>query len=506
MLSFFPPEIVNVFIEGFSESSAIFDDKGILVFHSNGFKKLLPFTIEKGENLIDRFSEFGFQLKSHLALVSKENSVETFFSFKTESLIMRLSVHVKYIIKLDKVTYYGIFIQENVNIEISRAELLKRTLSIERLSKSRKVLDGYFGEAIYEILENASLTSGVQRVNAWQITPDGSEIKCIGSYDAAIRKFISEENLPKRQIPHYFNAFSTERIIVATDARHDARTKELTDIYLQPYHIYSLMDVPIRVKGELIGVVCFENVDFIREWNFFDQTYGLVVANMIALAIESHQHQLSNRRLQDALDEQKNLVKEIHHRVKNNLAIIASLINLQSEKARDEYHMELFKECRDRINSMAEVHKLLYDSKSFSNLNFRNYIRALLENLMATYCPAGKRIITRTELDDVFLDISTAVPLGLILNEIITNSFKHAFGKANSGIIFVTLHASEEFVILTIGDNGSGFDIEAARAKYTLGMEIIDGLIEQIGGTLTYNGKSGSSYEIKFKNPLGVKS
>ncbi len=140
---------------------------------------------------------------------------------------------------------------------------------------------------------------------------------------------------------------------------------ELYSLYLKPLDIQALMDIPIRIEGEIIGVICFENVGEPREWTYQEQKYGLVTAQMISLAIESNNKQKAKKELEHALHEKNILLQEVNHRVKNNLSIVASLMNLQSEKSHDEYHKQLFMECRNRLESISSVHELVYKTKSY---------------------------------------------------------------------------------------------------------------------------------------------
>ncbi len=369
---------------------------------------------------------------------------------------------------------------------------------VEHLSKSRKIRDGKFNEAIHEIISSASSAINAQRVNAWLFVNNFSEIKCIGNYDASNHSSELFANLKKKDMPNYFSLLTSREIVITDDTFNNQQTIELLEIYLKPLDIHSLMDIPIHIGGELVGLVCFENTKEARSWTEREQKFGLVIAQMISLAIETDAKQKAKAELEKALAEQKVLLQEVNHRVKNNLTIISSLINMQSEKAKDEYHRFLFQETRNRLMSIAAVHELLYQSKSYSEVNFKKYLNLILDNLIDSIDIKDKDIQVVREIENVVLPVSTAIPLALIINELVTNSFKHAFKKKNSGNIKVSISEKNDFVNLTIADDGPGFELDSLKGG-SLGFDIIDSLIEQINAKLIHKNINGSMYEITFK-------
>lgn len=198
-----------------------------------------------------------------------------------------------------------------------------------------------------------------------------------------------------------------------------------------------------------------------------------------------------------ALEEQTILLQEVNHRVKNNLSIVSSLMNLQSEKSHDDYHKQLFMECRNRLDSIASVHELIYKAKTYSHINFKEYLNEIIQHISGSY-QSFNHIKIIKGITDVHVDISSAIPLALIVNELITNAYKHAFKNKKDGIIEVSLLENNKQVFLTIKDNGDGFD-KTIIPKNSIGMDILSGLIEQIEGkcNLTSDEK-GTVYKISF--------
>lgn len=215
----------------------------------------------------------------------------------------------------------------------------------------------------------------------------------------------------------------------------------------------------------------------------------------------------AEEQIKNSLEEKRVLLKEIHHRVKNNMQIVSSLLSLQSRYIEDENAKDVFKESQDRVKSMAIIHENLYQSHNLARINFDEYIQKLVSGLFNSYGTMG---LIKTELDlcKVSLDIDTAVPCGLILNELITNSIKHAFPINKNheyGLINVKLYKeSEEMVEIVVSDNGVGFpeDIDFQNTS-SLGLQLVNALVNQINGTIELKNTDGTEFKIRFKNKNG---
>ena len=393
--------------------------------------------------------------------------------------------------------YYVFYLRDNTKQNIIRKDIIKKSLTIENLSKSRVIREGRIEEAIYEILESCSRAMHTTRVNAWVFDTQKTQIQCIGNFDARENKLVPQNALPRLAMPLYFSLFETEKIIITRDAFKETKTAELYEFYLKPHNIQSLMDIPVRIEGEMVGIICFENVGSPREWTLQEQKFGLVAAQMLSLTIETHNKQKATQALIASLEEKTVLLQEVHHRVKNNLSIVGSLMNMQAEKSKDEYHKQLFIECRNRLDSIASVHELIYRAKSYADLNFKEYLDQIIDHIAHSY-NILKHIKIEKGITDVHVDISTAIPLALIVNELITNAYKHAFHNKKEGIIEISLLENNHQVFLTIKDNGVGFD-KKNIPENSIGLGILNGLVEQIEGTLDLKtNKSGTSYKISF--------
>lgn len=393
---------------------------------------------------------------------------------------------------------YIIYLKDNTPFQHTQSDIVRKAVTIENLAKSRKIRNGELDEAILEILESASLSMDNQRINAWVFNEDQSQIQCIGNFDSEKNKLVEQKTLLLRaNMPKYFKLLDTEKIIIATDALNDPQTSELVEFYLKPNNIYSVMDIPIRIEGDMIGILCFEHTGKTRIWNQQEQQFGLIVAQMISLALETNHRQRVAKELKESLDIQKSLMKEFQHRVKNNFAVISSLINLESEKAKDEYHKGLFQESRNRLDSIAKLHELLYKSKSYTSINLKEYLEEVIDNLSESFSASHEGIDIKAKIDDVVLGVSTAIPVALILNELVTNAYKHAFKNIDKGVIEINLSEEEKEIKLIVKDSGSGFD-RATLATHSVGLHILDDLVNQIDATLNYKTDNGTIAEICF--------
>lgn len=211
------------------------------------------------------------------------------------------------------------------------------------------------------------------------------------------------------------------------------------------------------------------------------------------------ERKLAEEKIKASLLEKDVLLREINHRVKNNMQIISSLLRLQSRSIKDPHLVEMFKESQNRIRSMALIHEKLYQTKDFASINFAQYIRSLLVHLFHTYKVNPNIVRMRTDLEDVFLDISKAIPCGLIINELVSNSLKHAFPSNRKGEIAVRLSSNLRKTKIVISDSGVGLpkDIDL-REPETLGLQLVSDLVRQVDGKIRLERSEGTAFHISF--------
>lgn len=200
-------------------------------------------------------------------------------------------------------------------------------------------------------------------------------------------------------------------------------------------------------------------------------------------------------------DEKTILIKEIHHRVKNNLSVISGILDLQKRNIKDEKMLDVFKDAKSRINSMALVHINLYEQDDLTTINSQVYFENLYKTVNSAYKMSDKIINSEINCEGVKINIDTIIPLALITNELLTNSFKYAFDGRQNGVIKISLKNTSTGYLMEYCDNGIGVHHQSAEEKHEgLGTMLISGLIKQLEGTMSVNSDDkGMKYQFKFK-------
>jgi two-component sensor histidine kinase len=251
-----------------------------------------------------------------------------------------------------------------------------------------------------------------------------------------------------------------------------------------------------RKANDILEVILsFARMDFSQK---VEITSGDDILDGIGMGVNMLGEELKHSEL--SLREKEHLLKEIHHRVKNNLQIVSSLLNLQSENITDEKYLGLIKESQNRINSMALVHEMLYKSKDLSKIELKQYIEKLCSSVNMSYSSPEKEIVFSYNIEaGIFLEIDMMIPIGLMLNEILSNSYKYAFPEKDKGVITIELSSENEKIKMVVFDNGIGlkknFDIKKTGS---LGMQLVQMLGEQIDAAVAVSSDKGTRFEINF--------
>ncbi len=230
-----------------------------------------------------------------------------------------------------------------------------------------------------------------------------------------------------------------------------------------------------------------------------ERTAELALSNE-SLQVEIAEHKLTESQLKELLSEKEVLLQEIHHRVKNNLQIISSLLDLQSQYIEERVIQEMFRTSQKRVKSMALIHEQLYQSKNFSKINLAEYLSNLVGYLFETYSINTDKINLKLHLDDITLNITTAINCGLIVSELVSNSLKYAFPKGTKGTIDIAFNSDiDNNFTLIVRDDGIGFPLTLDfKSLKTLGLQLVSLLANQLGATLELNGSAGTKVCLKF--------
>jgi two-component sensor histidine kinase len=250
-----------------------------------------------------------------------------------------------------------------------------------------------------------------------------------------------------------------------------------------------------RVNEILEVIYSFARLDFTKKVNISDSDDLL---DGIGTGVNMLGEELNHSAV--SLKEKEQLLKEIHHRVKNNLQIVSSLLNLQSEHVKDAVFLTLIRESKNRINSMALVHEMLYRSRDLNKINLKDYIKRLVTNISVSF--DSQEALVQFELniaDDLFFEIDKMIHLGLLINELISNSYKYAFTQSKKGIITINITRIKKQIKLEVMDNGKGFanDFDTA-GNNSLGLQLIYMLSEQLEGKAKFSSEKGVKFELVF--------
>lgn len=265
------------------------------------------------------------------------------------------------------------------------------------------------------------------------------------------------------------------------------------------------LGVPLKAQDKTTGTLVVQSYTEGTRYGEEDKNILMFISDQIAMAIERKE---AEEKIKASLKEKEVLLQEIHHRVKNNMQVISSMLNLQSTYIKDRKVLELFKSSQDRIQSMALVHEKLYQSEDLTRINFAQYIQSLTVHLFRSYRVDTNVVRLKTDMKDFFLEINKAIPCGLIITELASNALKHAFPKSRirergteqRGEILISLRQDKNGGNkLIVRDNGVGLpeDFDFRKAK-SFGLILVNMLVDQLDGSIAVRRKGGTSFEIKF--------
>ena len=353
---------------------------------------------------------------------------------------------------------------ENANLyDVAQRELAERKSAEEVLSRTVSLLEATLNSTADGILV-VDLEGKIKRFNEnfkkmWRIPPAILET---GEDDRALGFVLDQLKNPEEFLSKVRQLYG--------------------EVLAESYDVLEFKDG--RVFERFSRPQLLEGIPVGRVWSFRDVTERVK----------------DEEKLRTALGEREVMLREIHHRVKNNIQIISSLLRLQSRYIKDEKALELLDESQNRIRSMALIHEKLYQSQDLSRIDFSDYIAKMITHLFAIYKVDFSRIRHRVDANKIQLDINRAIPCGLIINELITNALKHAFPEDREGELIITmLSLAGDQYELTVKDNGMGLPEGFDPAKKgTLGFQIVNDLVKQLDGSIEVRGDKGTEIVIRF--------
>ncbi len=365
--------------------------------------------------------------------------------------------------------FWGNLAAKRVNVADQTVNLIRITDITER-KEAQKELE-------FQAVITRNMAEGICLIRAtdWKIVYANSKFESLFGYDAG------ELNGKPASTLNYSNeessAQGTVQRIVSEIQNYGAASCEIHNIKKDgtPFWCYATIST-------------FEHPD-----------YGTVY---VAVQHNITEQKQAQEQIKASLREKEVLLKEIHHRVKNNLQIVKSLLQMQARRTQEREAVLVLQDSQNRVTSIALVHEKLYRSEDLANIDFGQYIPDLTTHLFDTYNVSSNTVALKLEVEHIFLEIDTAIPCGLIINELVSNSLKYAFPNQRKGEIQINFHADRHgMMMLMIRDNGIGIpetiDIENTQS---LGLTLVQGLVEQLEGTLELERSQGTQFLIQWQN------
>ncbi|MGB9978280.1 PAS domain S-box protein [Methanobacterium sp.] len=293
--------------------------------------------------------------------------------------------------------------------------------------------------------------------------------------------------------------YSREQLIGTDFSDYFTEPEKARKGYQQVFQEGLVRDYPLEIKnreGSVTSVLYNASV--------YKDEYGNVIG-VFAAARDVTELKKAEENIKSSLEEKEILLREIHHRVKNNLQIIISLLSLQKRYIKDNETRNILEESQNRVKSMAMVHEKLYNSESLVKIDFKEYIKDLTDSLFLTYKISPYVVKLNKKIDNIFFDVNTAIPCGLIINELVTNSLKHAFPQttdpeSKNNEIQIKLLQSQNNFVLIVSDNGLGLPENIDfKSTESLGLRLVNSLVRQLDGDIKIDRTEGTKFKIIFK-------
>ncbi len=361
-------------------------------------------------------------------------------------------------------------------------------------------------EALTEIASRISKYMSISRLNVWifKTGPRGLCIECLCDYDSRTPGTENEPfQLYEQDIPTYFKHLRKDSVIPVYDILNDPVCAEFKESYSIPYGIKSLMDIPLRADGELMGVICFEDTERHRNWTEEEQNFGWAISQVMSSIIVSEQRQQHQIQLAKTLEKNELLMSEVHHQVKGDLSILVSLIRIKRNAAIQQETIEVLSELESKIFSVLKLHDTIFRSGDYTKVNLRVYLQELTDQLSVASYDRSISFSFGANNEYIPLRAASAVIVGLAVSEAANHAMRYAFDD-DGGEIAIYLEMKNDLLTLSITDNGKNFvqrreDNTSATGMKSVGLELLKDLATQINGKIEITeNQPGTSCILQF--------
>jgi PAS domain S-box-containing protein len=321
-----------------------------------------------------------------------------------------------------------------------------------------------------------------------------------GTYGTNIQGKTTDERWLRISAAPHTQKFEASNLMWHTQLENEQTTLE--DGRLKVIGVGWAVNTVIRTTAGPLGVFINDAAITRAPLDEAAQESVAVYCSLLGHIIE---RKLTEKTIQESLKEKEVLIKEVHHRVKNNMQVIVSMINLQLDHIADPKALEIFRHTQYRVRAMALVHEKLYQSNNLAQIDFRDYIEHLASSLFHSYSPHTSQVTLRVDIGDIALSVDSAIPCGLIVNELISNALKYAFPDNRQGELIVRLReANAGWIEMSVEDDGVGLPNELdLRNTESLGMQLVYSLAKQVGGTLDLDRDHGTKFTLRFPMRAG---
>ena len=463
-------------------------------------KNLAGVFIIEGDVIIECNNSFAkiFGYKSRVELVGKK-ALDIYFNKEDLNFLKEKKQLTNYIVRHKKKNGEEMWISTNVSfyplennkyrIEGTLVEITKEVEAEKQLLKSRENYKNLIDKSPYATIIHINGKIVFSNKKAFQFLGFNSFKDLKGKLNIFdyLPKEYQEEALIRRE-----KIMSGVEVSFIELKIKKPSTNEIIDIETK--------STTIDYKGENAIHLVFQDISDRKKLEKEKLKVSIAKASNKTLKNQIIYREKIEQKLKESLSEKEVLLKEVHHRVKNNLQVISSILNLQSSYVKDENTLNILRESQNRIKSMAFIHESLYKTDDFSKINFSKYISSLSKNLMHTYAIYSNLVELDLSLEEVFLKLDLSTPCGLIINELVSNALKYAFIDHKKGKIKIELFEKKGVINLIIQDNGLGLpDNINYKETESLGLQLVITLAEQIDAEVILDNTKGAKYTILFK-------